>query len=87
MGPDLNGYLADADRPNSRLVERALRFAASSPSDQGTYREPWNSTWSAFAISGESEGEPSNGGRETRLGRSNALHIPDYGAVILERVD
>jgi hypothetical protein len=60
---------------------------ASSPSDQGTYREPWNSTWSAFAISGESEGEPSNGGRETRLGRSNALHIPDYGAVILERVD
>jgi hypothetical protein len=27
MGPDLNGYLADADRPNSRLVERALRFA------------------------------------------------------------
>lgn len=37
--------------------------------------------------SGESEGERSNGGRDARLGRSNALHIPDYGAVILERVD
>ena len=53
----------------------------------GTYRELWNSTWPAFAISGENEGEHSNGGRDARLGRSNALHIPDYGAVILERVD
>ncbi len=53
----------------------------------GTYRELWNSTWPAFAISGENEGEHSNGGRDARLGRSHALHIPDYGAVILERVD
>ena len=54
---------------------------------EGIYRELWNSTWPAFAISAENEGEHSNGGRDARLGRSNALYIPDYGAVILERVD
>ena len=53
----------------------------------GTYRELWNSTWPAFAIAGESEGEHSNGGRDARLRRSDSLQIPDYGAVILERVD
>jgi 1,4-alpha-glucan branching enzyme len=53
----------------------------------GTYRELWNSTWPAFAISGESENEHTNGGRDARLGRWNSLQIPDYGAVILERVD
>ena len=50
---------------------------------EGTDRELWNSTWPAFAISGENQG----GGRDARLGRSNALHIPNYGAVIFERVD
>jgi 1,4-alpha-glucan branching enzyme len=53
----------------------------------GTYRELWNSTWPAFAIAGESEGEHTNGGRDARLRRSDWLQIPDYGAVILERVD
>ena len=54
---------------------------------EGTDRELWSSTWPTFAISGENEGEHSNGGRDARLGRSNALHIPNYGAVIFERVD
>ena len=53
----------------------------------GIYRELWNSTWPAFAISGENEGEHTNGGRDARLRRWNSLQIPDYGAVILERVD
>jgi 1,4-alpha-glucan branching enzyme len=53
----------------------------------GTYRELWNSTWPAFAIASEDEGEHSNGGRDAQLTRWNSLQIPDYGAVILERVD
>jgi 1,4-alpha-glucan branching enzyme len=52
----------------------------------GAYRELWNSTWPAFAIAGEHEDEHTNGGRETRLSRSDWLHVPDYGAVVLERV-
>ena len=50
----------------------------------GLYRELWNSTWPAFAVEGE--GEHTNGGREARLGRGSQLHIPDFGAVVLERV-
>jgi 1,4-alpha-glucan branching enzyme len=53
----------------------------------GTYRELWNSTWPAFAIASEGEGEHTNGGRDARLNRSQDLNIPDYGAVVLERVD
>ncbi len=48
------------------------------------YRELWNSTWPAFAVEGEDE--HGNGGRSTTLSRNDRLHIPDYGAVILERV-
>lgn len=55
----------------------------------GTYRELWNSTWPAFAIVSESEDqhEHTNGGRDARLGRDHMLNVPDYGAVVLERVD
>jgi 1,4-alpha-glucan branching enzyme len=49
------------------------------------YRELWNSTWPAFAIHSENEGEHTNGGRDRWLTRENALQIPDYGAVILQR--
>jgi 1,4-alpha-glucan branching enzyme len=52
----------------------------------GVYRELWNSTWPAFAIACEDEGEHSNGGREARLHRGSELEIPDYGAIVLERV-
>jgi 1,4-alpha-glucan branching enzyme len=52
----------------------------------GTYRELWNSTWPAFAIRAEHEGEHTNGGRQARLGRHNWLNVPDYGAIILQRV-
>ena len=52
----------------------------------GEYRELWNSTWPAFAIHAENEGEHTNGGRNARLHRNNSLHVPDYGAVILQRV-
>lgn len=48
------------------------------------YRELWNSTWPAFAVEGEDE--HGNGGRNASLSRHDWLHIPDYGAVILERV-
>jgi 1,4-alpha-glucan branching enzyme len=51
-----------------------------------TYRELWNSTWPLFAVPGEAEDEHTNGGRDARLDRSRQLHLPDYGAVILERV-
>jgi 1,4-alpha-glucan branching enzyme len=51
---------------------------------EGSYKELWNSTWPAFQV--EWEDEHSNGGRDARLHRWDALHIPDYGAVILERV-
>jgi len=51
----------------------------------GEYRELWNSTWPAFAIEAEHEGEHTNGGRDVRLHRGHSLHIPDYGAVILQR--
>ncbi len=52
----------------------------------GVYRELWNSTWPAFAVAGEGENEHTNGGRDARLRRSDWLRVPDYGAVILERV-
>ena len=50
----------------------------------GLYRELWNSTWPAFAVEGE--GEHTNGGRAARLHRGHALHVPDFGVVLLERV-
>ena len=50
----------------------------------GTYRELWNSTWPAFAV--EAEDEHTNGGRDARLDRGAWLQVPDYGAVVLERV-
>ena len=53
----------------------------------GTYCELWNSTWPAFAIQAEDENEHMNWGREARLKRGNWLHIPDYGVVVLSRVD
>ena len=49
-----------------------------------TYRELWNSTWPAFQV--EWEDEHTNGGPNARLHRGNYLHVPDYGAVVLERV-
>jgi len=49
-----------------------------------TYRELWNSTWPAFAVEGEDE--HGNGGRSAHLSRHQWLNIPDYGAVILERI-
>ena len=52
----------------------------------GTYRELWNSTWPAFAIESESEGEHSNGGRDARIESWQSLEVPDYGALVLERV-
>lgn len=52
----------------------------------GSYLELWNSTWPAFAIESEYEGEHTNGGRDVRLNRQHALQVPDYGAVILQRV-
>jgi len=53
---------------------------------RGTYRELWNSTWPAFAVQGEQEDEHTNGGRDARLHGGRWLHIPDYGAVVLEKV-
>ena len=50
----------------------------------GHYKELWNSTWPAFAV--EWEDEHTNGGRDARLGRETWVQIPDYGAVILEKV-
>ncbi len=52
----------------------------------GEYRELWNSTWPAFAIEAEHEGEHANGGRSARLHRHHDLNVPDYGAVVLHRV-
>ncbi|HSG72423.1 MAG TPA: alpha-amylase family glycosyl hydrolase, partial [Planctomycetaceae bacterium] len=52
----------------------------------GRYRELYNSTWPAFAIQAEHEDEHANGGRDARLQRYHRLNVPDYGAVILERV-
>jgi hypothetical protein len=49
----------------------------------GSYRERWNSTWPAFQV--EWEDEHTNGGRDAVLHAGNHLHVPDYGAVILER--
>lgn len=48
------------------------------------YRELWNSTWPAFAVEGEDE--HGNGGRDAQIWRHQWLQIPDYGAVILERI-
>jgi hypothetical protein len=53
----------------------------------GTYCELWNSTWPAFAIESEEEDEHMNWGRDARLTRADWLHIPDYGVVVLSRVD
>jgi 1,4-alpha-glucan branching enzyme len=50
----------------------------------GVYRELWNSTWPAFQVEGE--GEHASGGRDARLHRGRAMHVPDYGAVVLERI-
>ncbi|WP_161629848.1 alpha-amylase family glycosyl hydrolase [Desulfogranum japonicum] len=52
---------------------------------EGEYKELVNSTWGAYRISCEGEDEDSNGGWDARLHRGNSLHIPDYGAVILEK--
>lgn len=52
----------------------------------GVYRELWNSSWPAFAVPGEGEHEHTNWGRDARISRTNALNVPDYGVVILERV-
>jgi 1,4-alpha-glucan branching enzyme len=49
-----------------------------------TYHELWNSTWPAFSV--EQENEHTNGGREARLHRGDWLNVPDYGAIVLERV-
>jgi 1,4-alpha-glucan branching enzyme len=54
---------------------------------QGTYRELWNSTWPAFSVWGEEEDEHTNGGRDARIRSSDYIHVPDYGAVVLERVE
>jgi 1,4-alpha-glucan branching enzyme len=54
---------------------------------EGTYCELWNSSWPHFAIATEDEGEHMNWGRDARLTRGNWLHIPDYGVVVLRRVD
>ena len=51
----------------------------------GEHRELWNSTWPAFAIEAEREGEHTNGGRDARLHRHHQLQVPDYGVVILQR--
>ena len=53
----------------------------------GTFCELWNSTWPAFAIESEDEDEHMNWGRDARLNRGNWLNIPDYGVVVLSRVD
>ena len=50
----------------------------------GVYHELWNSTWPAFTVEGE--GEHTNGGRNARLNRGSWLQVPDYGAVVLERI-
>lgn len=49
----------------------------------GTYRELWNSTWPTFVV--EHEDEHGNGGRDASLERGSWVHVPDYGAVILQR--
>ncbi|MCL6589580.1 MAG: alpha amylase C-terminal domain-containing protein [Firmicutes bacterium] len=50
----------------------------------GVYHELLNSTWPAFQV--ENEDEHTNGGREARLYPDGNLTIPDYGAVILEKI-
>ena len=49
----------------------------------GVYRERLNSTWPAFQV--EWEDEHANGGSSAHLHRRNFVHVPDYGAVVLER--
>ncbi|MFH0783925.1 MAG: alpha-amylase family glycosyl hydrolase [Pseudomonadota bacterium] len=49
----------------------------------GTYKELWNSTWPQFQVEWEDMHE--NGGWGAYLHPGCHLHIPDYGAVILER--
>lgn len=50
---------------------------------EGLYKELWNSTWPQFQVEWEDLHE--NGGWGAQLHRGCDLHIPDYGAVILER--
>jgi 1,4-alpha-glucan branching enzyme len=50
----------------------------------GVYKELWNSTWPPFQV--ENEDEHTNGGWEAHLCPDGFLTIPDYGAVILEKV-
>ncbi len=54
---------------------------------EGTFCELWNSTWPTFAIAVEDENEHMNWGRDARLTRGNWLHSPDYGVIVLARVD
>ena len=49
----------------------------------GFYKELWNSTWPQFQVEWEEMHE--NGGWGAYLHRGYDLHIPDFGAVILER--
>ncbi|MGX9728439.1 MAG: alpha amylase C-terminal domain-containing protein [Candidatus Electronema sp. VV] len=49
----------------------------------GQYKELVNSTWGDYQV--EWEGEHSNGGWDAWLNRGGSLHIPDYGAVVLEK--
>lgn len=51
----------------------------------GEYKELVNSTWGDYRVDCEGEDEHSNGGWDARLHRDNWLHIPDYGAVVLEK--
>jgi 1,4-alpha-glucan branching enzyme len=48
------------------------------------YKELLNSTWQQFQV--EWENTHDNGGWNARLNRGTTLQIPDYGAVILERL-
>jgi 1,4-alpha-glucan branching enzyme len=51
---------------------------------EGTFKEMLNSTWPAFAV--ENEDEHTNGSSSARLDGNQWLNIPEYGAVILQRV-
>ncbi len=79
------------DRPDYFVVLNFGGWSGFQPLSQlnlpdGTFRELWNSTWPAFAVGGEKEDEHTNWGRDARITRGDWLHVPDYGAVVLERV-
>ncbi|MBE2215877.1 MAG: hypothetical protein IAE82_18535 [Opitutaceae bacterium] len=61
------------------------RSLASLGAGDGIYRELWNSTWPAFAVLCEAEGEHTNGGRDAWLGTQSDLNVPDCGVLVLER--